>query len=120
MPILAELKGYGLSADASHITTPQENGHGPFLSMRRALKNAGLRPSDIGYINAHATSTVLGDLAENRAMKQVFLGNEGYAHAADLATSSVKAALGHLLGAAGAVEAICTILALEYVCVFLL
>ena len=97
------------------MTAPREDGHGPLLSMRRALKNARLKPADIGYINAHATSTILGDASENKAIKALFLGEDGHKHAADIAVSSVKGALGHLLGAAGAVEAIYTILALQHV-----
>lgn len=97
------------------MTAPREDGRGPLLSMRHALKNAGLKPADIGYINAHATSTVLGDASENKAIRALFLGEEGYERAADVAVSSVKGALGHLLGAAGAVEAIYTIMALQHV-----
>ena len=97
------------------MTAPSEDGRGPLLSMRRALKNAGLKPANIGYVNAHATSTVLGDAAENKAIESLFLSEDGYERAADVAVSSVKGALGHLLGAAGAVEAIFAILALQYV-----
>ena len=97
------------------MTAPHVDGRGPLLSMRRALKDAGLKPADIGYINAHATSTVLGDASENKAILALFLGEEGYQHAANVAVSSIKGALGHLLGAAGAVEAIYTILALQQV-----
>ncbi|MEO1576508.1 MAG: beta-ketoacyl-ACP synthase II, partial [Pseudomonadota bacterium] len=106
--IYAELKGFGMSGDAYHVTAPEENGAGAALSMRSALADAGVDASDVGYINAHATSTVLGDRAEVKAIKSVF-GNS----AGGLAVSSTKSVTGHLLGAAGAAEAIFTIMALR-------
>jgi 3-oxoacyl-[acyl-carrier-protein] synthase II len=106
--IYAELVGYGMSDDAHHMTAPSENGAGAALSMRNALRDAGMDASEVNYINAHATSTKLGDLAELTAVKQVF-GE----HAARLAVSSTKSMIGHLLGAAGAVEAIICLLALR-------
>lgn len=111
--IYAELKGYGLSSDAHHMTAPREDGEGPRLAMRKALKNAGIFPADVDYINAHATSTVLGDAAENRAVKNLLLGENGKAKASDINFSSSKGAIGHLLGAAGSVESIFTILAIH-------
>lgn len=105
--IYAELTGFGMSADAFHMTSPSENGMGAANCMRNALADAELNPEDIGYINAHGTSTMAGDIAETQAVRSVF------GSAADkLAVSSSKSMIGHLLGAAGAVEAIISILSL--------
>jgi 3-oxoacyl-[acyl-carrier-protein] synthase II len=98
--IYCELSGYGMSSDAYHITSPAEDGSGMVHVMRRALRDAGLQPSDIDYINAHGTSTQLGDKAETVAIKTVF-GD----HVSNLAISSTKSMTGHLLGAAGGLEA---------------
>ncbi len=106
--IYAELTGFGMSGDAYHMTSPPEDGRGAARSMANALRDSGLNASDIGYINAHGTSTIVGDRAETMAVKSVF----GDA-ASQLAVSSTKSMIGHLLGAAGAVEAVFTILALR-------
>ena len=106
--VYAEVLGYGVSSDAYHVTAPHPEGTGSALAMRRAIADAGLKPEDIGYINAHATATPLGDPAEVVAIKSVF-GSRAY----EIPVNATKSMTGHLLGAAGAVEAIATIMTIK-------
>ncbi|OHW90008.1 3-oxoacyl-[acyl-carrier-protein] synthase 2 [Colletotrichum incanum] len=108
--IYAEVRGYGCSGDAHHMTAPREDGHGAFRAMKLALKNAGVRPAEVSYINAHATGTQVGDAAEASAIRRIMTGEEGYADESHVTVSSTKGAVGHLLGAAGAIEALFTVL----------
>ena len=105
--IYGEVKGYGLSGDAFHITKPSEDGSGGFRAMQMALKESKLASDEINYINAHGTSTPVGDMIELSAVEKLFGSNE------NLFMSSNKSAIGHLLGAAGAVEAVFSLKSLE-------
>ncbi|MEO0824564.1 MAG: beta-ketoacyl-ACP synthase II [Cyanobacteria bacterium J06642_9] len=107
--IYAEVLGFGSSSDAYHYAAPDPSGSGVVLAMRRALEDTGLTPQAVDYINLHATSTPLGDIAESNAIKQVF-----GSHAHQMKLSATKSMTGHLLGAAGAIEAIATVLAIQY------
>src|SRR3954463_2622437 len=106
--VLGYIRGFGATSDANHMTAPEPNGAGATKAIQRALEDAGRTPEDVVYVNAHGTSTPLNDRAETRAIKMA-LGD----HAAQVKVSSTKSAIGHLLGAAGAVEAVATILALR-------
>jgi len=108
--IYAELMGYGISSDAHHVSDPDPTGANPARALQMALSNAGVDAADVGYVNAHGTSTLAGDKAETRVLKLVFGDDAG----ARIAVSSTKGATGHTLGAAGAVEALFTILALHH------
>ncbi|KAI8959411.1 3-oxoacyl-synth [Daldinia sp. FL1419] len=110
--IYAELKGYGCSGDANHMTAPREDGSGAYRSMKKALVNARIKPHQVDYINAHATGTSVGDFAEALAIRSLMAGEEGYSTEGQISVSSTKGSIGHLLGAAGAIEAVFAILAI--------
>ncbi|KAL2256645.1 hypothetical protein VTK26DRAFT_1358 [Humicola hyalothermophila] len=110
--ILAELKGYGCSGDAHHMTAPKEDGSGALSAMRRALRSARVKPAQVDYINAHATGTQVGDVAEASAIRTLMTGEDGVDDESKVTVSSTKGAIGHLLGAAGAIEALFSVLAI--------
>ena len=107
--IYAEVSGYGMSADAYHMTLPSENGEGAQRSMKNAIFDANIKPEDINYINAHGTSTPAGDIVEAKAVNSL-LGS----HSKNIIVNSTKSMIGHLLGAAGGVEALVTVMSLKY------
>lgn len=111
--VYAEIVGYGCSADAHHLTAPRENGDGALRAMRLALRQAIIHACKVDYINAHATSTPLGDAAENTAIETLMLGDGALGSPTNINVSSTKGAIGHLLGAAGAIEALFTVLAMK-------
>ena len=110
--IYAELRGYGCSGDAHHMTAPREDGAGAHLAMKKALRQAGLRPQQIDYINAHATGTAIGDVAEAMAIRSLMTGPEGHGDESQVTVSSTKGSFGHLLGAAGALESLIAVLSI--------
>ena len=114
-PIYCELAGYGATCDANHITAPAPEGEGLKRCFDMALQDSGIAPSEVGYINAHGTSTNLNDKLETMAIKSVF-GD----HAKNLKISSIKSMIGHSLGAAGAIEAMVTYLDSPFICFLLL
>ena len=113
--IYGRIGSYAATADAHHLTQPPLDGGGAYRSMRRALESARIPPSKVDYINAHATSTPQGDIAEANAIKTLMLGEDGRKHEQDVIVSSTKGATGHLLGAAGAIEAMFALLAVNEV-----
>ena len=118
-PIYAHLSAYAATSDAHHLTQPPTDGNGAYRSMRRALSVAEIRPSEVSYINAHATSTPLGDGAEANAIRSLMLGEGGVRTEEEVCVSSTKGATGHLLGAAGAVEAMFSVLAIKNVWLYI-
>lgn len=110
--VYAELRGYGCSGDAYQMTAPLGDGAGAFRAMKKALQHAGIRPGQVDYINAHATGTGIGDPAEALAIRSLMRGPEGYASDSKVTVSSTKGSIGHLLGAAGAVEAAFSVLSI--------
>ncbi|KAK4650664.1 Mitochondrial beta-keto-acyl synthase [Podospora pseudocomata] len=111
--VLAEIRGYGCSGDAHHVTAPRGDGSGALAAMKKALKNAGLKPEEVDYINAHATGTPTGDVAEAAAIRSLMMGEQGMENESQVTVSSTKGAIGHLLGAAGSIEAVFSILAIR-------
>lgn len=114
-PIYGEIAAYATTADAYHMTQPPASGDGAYRAMRRALSTAQISPVNVDYINAHATSTPVGDSAENAAIATLMMGEGGLekGREGDVCVSSIKGALGHLLGAAGAVEAVASVMAIK-------